>query len=53
MSIRTDSGVCRYCGVVMQVAKMSKVDGATGFDAYACPECGSEVPKKSSGRLRP
>lgn len=48
MSIRTDSGVCRYCGMVLHVEKMKRLDGPPAYDAYACPACSSEVPRKGA-----
>lgn len=48
MSMRTDSGVCRYCGSVMVVSALMKLDG-TGVDAYACPECAPDVSAKTDG----
>ncbi len=39
MSMRSDAGVCRYCGAVLQLAALTKIIGATGVDAYSCADC--------------
>lgn len=48
MSIRTDSGVCKYCGVVLELALLRRIDDpgsrqAPAVDDYVCPDCDDEV----------
>lgn len=39
MSIRSDAGVCRFCGTVMLVEKLRSLDVPDATDAYACEDC--------------
>lgn len=48
MSIRTDSGVCKYCGQVLLVSQLTRLDGPPAVDNYACPECASGVTRKGN-----
>ncbi len=48
MSIRTDSGVCRYCGVVLELALLRRIEDqashrAPAVDDYVCPDCDDET----------
>lgn len=54
MSIRTDAGICRYCGVVTVVTNLTKIEGEAGYDAYHCPECkeGRTTMQKDQGVKR-
>lgn len=42
MSLRADSGVCRYCGAVMAVEKLRELEVSGAFDTYVCPGCDEE-----------
>lgn len=39
MSIRTDAGVCRFCGSVLVLDALEHLDVPDAVDAYACSEC--------------
>ena len=41
MSIRSDAGACKYCGVVLLAAQMVRL-GQAGEYEYACVGCAKE-----------
>lgn len=44
MSVRSDSAVCRYCGLVALAANMVRLT-EEGEYAYACLGCAAQAPK--------
>lgn len=53
MSFRSESGTCRFCGSVMLISRMQALDELKpSYDAYACPECASDMPRKGEGHTR-